>query len=116
MADLDSYLNAYLVAPVTVRRRWNTVKTPTDAGGLGLRRQKWQAPLYEFDLRAVFPTQATADAFRTFLDGKKGSRASFTWTCIRDSHVYTCLGPDELEEPWDGMDAWEYQFTLVGTY
>lgn len=115
MADLDSYLNAYLLEPLRLTRSWGTVRSSTDSGGLGIRRQKWQNPVTVFECTASFPDASTAAAFLGFFDGKKGGRTSFTWTCPRDSVQYTCVfASDSLSETWEGPETWQYSFTLRG--
>jgi phage-related protein len=115
MADLDAAVNPYLVHPFHREAEWRTLATETEAGGLGIRRQKWQAPRHRFRLRVVYRTAAAAAAFEAFFAARKGGRAGFSWTCPQDNVVYTCrFAQDRLALVWEGPERWEYGFELLG--
>ncbi|NTU60087.1 MAG: hypothetical protein HGA98_03395, partial [Deltaproteobacteria bacterium] len=70
MADFDTF-NAYVVEPLRLTRTWRTLRSEVDAGGLGLRRQKWQNPVTEFEVTLSFPDGVASAAFLAFFDAKR---------------------------------------------
>jgi len=118
MADLDAYVNSYLVYPATVTELWNTERTALDAGGLGIRRRKWQNPLYRFDLEVRFFDSSPMSSFMSFYNGKSGAATSFTWAPPSDvaSGTYTCIfDEDRFQKVLAGPNYFRVSFSLLAT-
>lgn len=114
MADLD-FANAAIVYPLSIAPEWRTLTSEVEAGGLGIRRQLWQAPRYRFTVEARFASAAALASFTSFVATQKGARKSFTWTCPADGVVYTCrFAADAASVRIEGPGLWAASFELLG--
>jgi hypothetical protein len=99
---------------VTVTTELRTLVSDTDAGGLGLRRSKWQAARYRIRFTSAHASSAEAAALEAWFATKKGSRTSWTWTCPSDGVLYTCrFAADQLPRTRSAPGLWEYDIDLV---
>jgi hypothetical protein len=95
---------------------FKTLVTSTDAGGLGIRRQKWQSAVCRIVFTSTHATVAEAQAVLAFFTGKKGSRTTFTWTNPDDGLVYTCrFASDQISRTRSGPGHWEFDIELLAT-
>jgi hypothetical protein len=101
---------------VSVAPEWRTLVSDTDAGGLGIRRQKWQTSRYRIRFTSAHASSSEAAAVVSFFNTKKGSRTSWTWLNPDDNVTYTCrFASDELSRTRTQPGLWEFQIDLVAT-
>lgn len=94
---------------------YRTLVSDTDAGGLGLRRQKWQNARYRFRFTSAHESSAEAAALEAFFVAKLGSRTTFTWTNPEDGVTYTCrFASDVLPRVRTAPGLWEFDVELLG--
>ena len=101
---------------ISVTPEYKTLRSDTDAGGLGVRRQKWQNPRYRLRFRSVHlgaNALTEAQAVQALFTSCKGGRSTFTLTV--DSVQYTCVfAGDQFPSTLAAFRRYEFDVDLVG--
>lgn len=117
MADFTGFRPQWGLS-ITPERK--TLVSDTEAGGLGIRRQKWQNPRYRIRFRSVhFGANAVteANALNTLFETTcKGQKNTFTanFTVDGSSVNYTCrFATDALPRTLAGLNRYEFDIELL---